>query len=144
MEKKLSIKDSIYIFNFLLPNIAFLIIPSSNSIIPSLTLIGKALVFILYLVPTFLFIGYIIKNKISFNEFRISNFKFKDLKGVRSNCMFFFLSIIEGVYLLLNGFWYVGIPTIFMSIELIFCIILDFKIYREKQVKLDIMFQEKK
>ena len=58
--------------------------------------------------------------------------------------MFFLLSIIEGVYLLLNGFWYVGIPTIFMSIELIFCIILDFKINREKQLKLDIMFQEQR
>lgn len=61
MEENLSIKDSIYLFNFILPNIAFLIIPSPNSIIPSLTLIGKGLVFLLYLIPTFLFIRYIKK-----------------------------------------------------------------------------------
>ena len=142
MEEKLSIKDGIYIFNFLLPNIAFIIIPSPNSIIPSLTLIGKGLVFLLYLIPTFLFIRYIKKNKISFNEFKISNFKFKDLKGVRLNCMLFLLSIIEGVYLSFNGFWYVGIPTILMSIELIPCIILDLRKKNEELLILNTLLQE--
>lgn len=141
MEENLSIKDSIYLFNFILPNIAFLIIPSPNSIIPSLTLIGKGLVFLLYLIPTFLFIRYIKKNEISFNNFKISGFKFKELKEVRSSFIVSLFSIVVGIYLLFNEFWYVGIPIIFMAIELIFCIILDFKIYIEKQLNLDIIFE---
>lgn len=142
MEEKSLIKSFIYIFNFLLPNIAFIIIPSPNSIIPSLTLMGKGLIFLLYLIPTFLFIGYIKKNKISFNEFKISDFKFKALKKVRSSFIVFLFSIVVGIYLLSNEFWYVGLPIIFMAIELIICIILDFKVYIEKQLNLDIMFEK--
>lgn len=122
----MTLRQLIYITSFLLPNIAFLIIPSPYAFNDDLSFIDKTIIFSIYMIPTILFLFCIKEIKIRKKNIIKRKFNINIVKEEFLIIILILYSIIIGIYLSKNQFFYISVPIILIAIELIFIKIFNF------------------
>lgn len=126
-KKYITLSEYIYLISFILPFIAFIIIPSPNALDNNLSFIEKIIVFIIYMIPTMLFFFCI--SEIKKNNKVKKRINMYILKKHCIEFLLFFLNGIVGIYLIKENFLYIGIPILLIALELIFIRYFNFTYY---------------
>lgn len=127
MNKKLykDFNSLLLLASLIFPIVAFFLVPSANSFVGNISIIGKIVVFLIYIIPTIVFILAIREFKKS--DYKKSEFKISDFKSIKLEYVRAIFSFVIGIYFLLNSLYYIGIPIILISIEMLFITILNIR-----------------
>lgn len=125
-ERYKTFNDFLLLASFALPTVGFLMTPKLNPFNNNnITIIGRFIVFLIYIIPTIVFILAIIELKKS--NYNKSTFNISDFKGIKPEYIRIIFSFSVGVYFLLKGLYYLGIPILLISFDLLIITILNIR-----------------